>query len=265
MVTSQEEMRAALKDACAPGGRSRLHVGADDLAAAPALKVVQKFGTGLRNIDTAACAAKGVKLLTIRRRANISCAEHAFALMLMLARKLETVSGLVTPARVKAAGTRAAPVRPPPHAGRQLSARRRHACAQRCDHRHHWPRRDRARDCAARHSVRHARALSPAHARAGSRGARIEGDPRAACHAACRKRLDRAAGADRAGTRDLLGRAELAQIKPGACIVNVPTRRSSTAMRCWRRCAPGGSAASRSTCTTRSRSRTTMRCSASTT
>ena len=103
MVTSQDEMRAALKDARALVVES-LNVGQDDLAAAPQLKVVQKFGTGLRNIDTAACDAKGVNILTIRRRANVSCAEHAFALMLMLARKLETVSGLVTPARAKAAG-----------------------------------------------------------------------------------------------------------------------------------------------------------------
>jgi len=103
MVASQEEMRAALKDAGALVVES-LNVGPDDLAAAPALKVVQKFGIGLRNIDTAACAAKGMTVLTIRRRANISCAEHALALMLMLARKLETVSGLVTPARAKAAG-----------------------------------------------------------------------------------------------------------------------------------------------------------------
>jgi phosphoglycerate dehydrogenase-like enzyme len=103
MVTSQDEMRAGLKGAHALVVES-LAVGADDLAAAPGLKAVQKFGTGLRNIDIAACAAKGVKVLTIRRRANISCAEHAFALMLMLARKLETVSGLVTAGRAKAAG-----------------------------------------------------------------------------------------------------------------------------------------------------------------
>ena len=70
---------------------------------APKLKVVQKFGTGLRNIDTAACAEKGVKLLTLRRRANISCAEHAFGLMLMLARKLDELDGLVTVERIEAA------------------------------------------------------------------------------------------------------------------------------------------------------------------
>ena len=103
MVESQDEMRAGLKDACALVVES-LQVGPDDLAAAPALKVVQKFGTGLRNIDTGACAKYGLKLLTIRRRANISCAEHAFALILMLARKLEDVSGVVTAGRAKAAG-----------------------------------------------------------------------------------------------------------------------------------------------------------------
>jgi phosphoglycerate dehydrogenase-like enzyme len=108
MVTSQDEMRAALKDARALVVES-LHVGADDLAAAPRLKAVQKFGSGLRNIDVAACTARGVKLLTIRRRANISCAEHAFALIFMLARKLDIVSGLVSPGRIAASGRKLTP------------------------------------------------------------------------------------------------------------------------------------------------------------
>jgi phosphoglycerate dehydrogenase-like enzyme len=108
MVTSQAEMRAALKDAVAVVTES-LHVGADDIGAGPVLKVVQKFGLGLRNVDTAACAERNVKVLTLRRRANIACAEHAFALMLALARKLETVSGLVTKARIEALGS---PIRP---------------------------------------------------------------------------------------------------------------------------------------------------------
>jgi phosphoglycerate dehydrogenase-like enzyme len=103
MIASQDEMRVVLPEAWALVVES-LHVEQVDLAVAPRLKAVQKFGTGLRNIDTAACAAKGVKVLTIRRRANISCAEHAFALMLMLARKLQTVSGLVTAERAEAAG-----------------------------------------------------------------------------------------------------------------------------------------------------------------
>jgi phosphoglycerate dehydrogenase-like enzyme len=103
IVASQDQLRGALKDAVAVVVES-LAIGPAELAAAPGLKIVQKFGTGLRNIDTGACAAQGVKVLTIRRRANISCAEHAFGLMLLLARKLETVNGLVTPARAKKAG-----------------------------------------------------------------------------------------------------------------------------------------------------------------
>lgn len=108
MVTSQEEMRAALRGAGALVVES-LHVGADDVAAADRLKAVQKFGTLLRNVDTAACAARGVKVLTIRRRANIACAEHAFALMLMLSRRLALLNGLVTKERIEAAGF---PLRP---------------------------------------------------------------------------------------------------------------------------------------------------------
>jgi phosphoglycerate dehydrogenase-like enzyme len=48
----------------------------------------------LRNIDVAACAAAGVKVLGVRRRANIACAEHAFALMLTLARRIHRINGL---------------------------------------------------------------------------------------------------------------------------------------------------------------------------
>ena len=102
MVTSEAEMRASLKDCVALVVES-FHVGRDDLAAAPRLKVVQKFGTGLRNIDTAACAEQNINLLTLRRHANISCAEHAFGLMQLLARKLGELDGLVTVKHIVAA------------------------------------------------------------------------------------------------------------------------------------------------------------------
>jgi phosphoglycerate dehydrogenase-like enzyme len=72
-----------------------LRIGAEELAAAPRLKVIHKFGMLLRNIDIVACAERGVKVLGIRRRANIATAEHAFALMLSLARRLD-LSGLVS-------------------------------------------------------------------------------------------------------------------------------------------------------------------------
>ena len=69
-----------------------------------------------------------------------------------------------------------------------------------------------------------------------------------------------------AATRDLLGRAELAQVKPGACIVNVanaPIINRDALIEALAR--PAGWAASRSTFITRSRLPTTIRCSASTT
>ena len=72
-----------------------LSFGAEELAIAPRLKVVHKFGMLFPKIDTLACAERGIKVLGIRRRANIAVAEHAFALMLSLARRLD-LSGLVS-------------------------------------------------------------------------------------------------------------------------------------------------------------------------
>src|SRR6516165_8888313 len=80
-----------------------LTVGPQELALAPRLKVVHKYGTILRNIDVAACAARGVKVLGVRRRANIACAEHAFALMLTLARRIHRTYGLISVEQLAAA------------------------------------------------------------------------------------------------------------------------------------------------------------------
>jgi phosphoglycerate dehydrogenase-like enzyme len=103
MVTSEQEMRAQLRDACALVVEG-FRVGPDDLAAAPKLKVVQKYGAILRNIDAAACTERNVKVLPLRRRANVSCAEQTMALMLALARKLDRLIGMVTPERIAASG-----------------------------------------------------------------------------------------------------------------------------------------------------------------
>ena len=67
MVDSQEAMRAALAEADVLVVEA-LRVGRDDLAAAGRLRLLQKFGTGLRNIDTAACAERGLRVLTLRDR-----------------------------------------------------------------------------------------------------------------------------------------------------------------------------------------------------
>jgi phosphoglycerate dehydrogenase-like enzyme len=103
LVSSQDGLRANLPDAAAVVTES-LTIGRDELAVAPRLKVVQKYGTILRNIDTAACAARGIQVLTLRRRANIACAEHAFALMLTLAKQLHRITGVVSMEQVTAAG-----------------------------------------------------------------------------------------------------------------------------------------------------------------
>ena len=95
LVKSQDELHENLGPAEAIVVES-LRVGAEELALAPGLKAVHKYGMLFRNIDVVACEARRIKVLGIRRRANIACAEHAFALMLSLARKLAELSGLVS-------------------------------------------------------------------------------------------------------------------------------------------------------------------------
>jgi len=95
LVETQEELRAGLADARALVVES-LSVGAGEIEAAPHLRAVQKYGTDLRRIDEKACAAKGVAVLKLRRRANVACAELAFTLMLMLARRVNELAGRIS-------------------------------------------------------------------------------------------------------------------------------------------------------------------------
>ena len=82
-----------------------LAIGASEIAAAGGtLRIVQKYGTVTSRIDLAACAQAGVRVLTLRRRANISTAEHALALLLALARKITETAGLVSVEQLRAAG-----------------------------------------------------------------------------------------------------------------------------------------------------------------
>jgi phosphoglycerate dehydrogenase-like enzyme len=101
LVSSQAELRANLEDADALVTES-LVIGAEELKLAQHLKVVQKYGAIFRNIDLAACKADGVKVLGVRRRANIACAEHAFAMMLMLAKRMHRLNGLISTAHLSA-------------------------------------------------------------------------------------------------------------------------------------------------------------------
>ncbi len=80
-------------------------IGEKEIAAAGgALQAVQKYGHVTTLIDRAACAAAGVRVLTVRRRANIATAEHAFALLLALARKIHRAAGLISVEQLRAAG-----------------------------------------------------------------------------------------------------------------------------------------------------------------
>jgi len=82
-----------------------LAVGAKEIAAAGSrLRFVQKYGFTTRNIDEAACARAGVKVSTIRRRANISTAEQGLTLMLALARQLTRNANLISLEQLKHAG-----------------------------------------------------------------------------------------------------------------------------------------------------------------
>jgi phosphoglycerate dehydrogenase-like enzyme len=102
LVSSPAELRVNLPTARALVVES-LTVGPEVLGWAPQLKVVHKYGALLRAIDLPACAAAGVKVLGIRRRANIACAEHVFALMLALARRIHRINGLISVDQLAAA------------------------------------------------------------------------------------------------------------------------------------------------------------------
>jgi phosphoglycerate dehydrogenase-like enzyme len=103
LVASRSELHANLAPAQAIVTES-LTIGAAELALAPNLKVVHKYGAVFRNIDVAACEVRGVKVLGVRRRANIACAEHAFALMLTLARLMGDLNGLISVEQLAALG-----------------------------------------------------------------------------------------------------------------------------------------------------------------
>jgi phosphoglycerate dehydrogenase-like enzyme len=94
LVETQQQLRSHALAAQALIVES-LAVGRDELTG-PNLAVVQKYGARSRNINVAECEARGIKVLTIRRRANIACAETAFMLMLTLARKMQRVMNRIS-------------------------------------------------------------------------------------------------------------------------------------------------------------------------
>lgn len=220
LVSSQEELLAQLPAASALVTES-LTVGATELAAAGKLKVVQKYGTVLRNIDTVACAARAITVLTLRRRANIACAEHAFALMLALAKKLNCVSGILSAEQAAAAG-----YQPRPYDRRHVPGA-------------NWARipglrmlnastlgiiglGEIGREIALRAHVFGMRIVY-------FQRTRLTAAEECGLHAEYQPLENLLAASDwvcpalpgGAATQNLLGRAELARMKPGACLVNI--------------------------------------------
>lgn len=103
LVDTAEEVARELPD-CHVVVIESLGVGAQEMAAAPNLRAIQKYGLSLRNIDTEAAARRGIAVLGLRRRANIACAEHVMALILALAKRIAELAGKISVAQLEPMG-----------------------------------------------------------------------------------------------------------------------------------------------------------------
>lgn len=83
-----EALRRALADAAALVVRSETQVSAELMAAGPALRIVARAGIGTDNIDMDEATRRGIAVLTAPGANSTSAAEHTFALLLALARRI---------------------------------------------------------------------------------------------------------------------------------------------------------------------------------
>ena len=102
-AADQADFLAKLPDADATIVESFL-VDRAALAAAPRLRIVQKFGTIATNIDQSACAERGVAVAVLHRHVNVAVAEQCVALMLALAKRISALDGLVERSALESAG-----------------------------------------------------------------------------------------------------------------------------------------------------------------
>ena len=103
LARDQAHFRELLKtaDACLI---ESLRFGREELAAAPNIAVVQKYGYLTRNIDLPACAERGVKVSLQRRRVNIALAELAFGMLLGMGKHIFELNHVIDEKRLNAAG-----------------------------------------------------------------------------------------------------------------------------------------------------------------
>jgi phosphoglycerate dehydrogenase-like enzyme len=74
------------------------------LSTCPNLLVVSSAGAGFDTIDVDACTAAGVAVVNQAGGNKEAVAEHALAMMLMLARQLHRINGLISAEQLRAAG-----------------------------------------------------------------------------------------------------------------------------------------------------------------
>jgi phosphoglycerate dehydrogenase-like enzyme len=93
------ELRAALADRESLVFRSGVVIDEAAIAAAPALRLIVRGGSGMDNIDLAAVERRGIRFVRIPGPGAQAVAEHAFALMLALARNLLVADRLMRQGR----------------------------------------------------------------------------------------------------------------------------------------------------------------------
>ena len=103
LAYDQDDLRAKLPHADGVIVEN-LRIGEAELLLAPRLAIVQKFGTLIANIDVSACEKRGIPVEIQHRRVNVAVAEHAFALMIALAKRLVETAGLVAESDLRDAG-----------------------------------------------------------------------------------------------------------------------------------------------------------------
>lgn len=85
---SAEELLTEIHDASALIVRSKTLVTKEVLEAAPQLRVIGRAGAGVDNIDLAAATQRGIVVMNTPGGNSVSAAEHAFALLMALARRI---------------------------------------------------------------------------------------------------------------------------------------------------------------------------------
>src|SRR5882757_11471863 len=83
---SPAQLAADISDADALLVRSATQVDARLIAAASRLRIVARAGVGVDNVDVEAASARGILVVNAAGASSISVAEHAWALILALAR-----------------------------------------------------------------------------------------------------------------------------------------------------------------------------------